>query len=205
MDRRPTLLTPRLLMRRWSSADGEPLAALNADPEVMRFFPAPLSRAQTELMIERIEAGFERDGYGLWALELRDSGELAGFAGLSRATFEARFTPAVEVGWRLARRHWGHGYATEAGRAALAFGFEHVGLHEIVSFTAVANERSRAVMERLALIRDEHGDFDHPLVAGARGLRRHVLYRISAARWAREASRAAEPTSRAHGPALAGP
>ena len=169
MDRAPTLLTPRLRMRRWRSADVGPLAALNADPEVMRFFPARLSRAQTELMIERIEAGFERDGFGLWALEVRDGGELAGFAGLSSATFAAHFTPAVEVGWRLARSHWGHGYATEA----------------------VRNARSRAVMERLGLTHDQHGDFDHPLIAGARELRRHVLYRMPAERWAREPSRAA--------------
>jgi len=178
-------------MRRWRSADVGPLAALNADPEVMRFFPARLSRAQTELMIERIEAGFERDGFGLWALEVRDGGELAGFAGLSSATFAAHFTPAVEVGWRLARSHWGHGYATEAGRAALAFGFEHADLKEIVSFTAVRNARSRAVMERLGLTHDQHGDFDHPLIAGAREVRRHVLYRMPAERWAREPSRAA--------------
>jgi ribosomal-protein-alanine N-acetyltransferase len=184
MARERALVTPRLLMRRWRAADAEPLAALNADREVMRYFPAPLSRAQSDLMIERIEVGFDRHGFGLWALELRDDGELIGFAGLSSATFVAHFTPAVEVGWRLARRAWGRGYATEAGRAALAFGFERVRLEEIVSFAAVANARSRAVMERLGLTRDEHGDFDHPLLASRGELRRHVLYRLPAERWA---------------------
>lgn len=195
MPAEPTLLTPRLLMRRWRPDDREPLAALNADPEVMRYFPALLTRAESDLMIERIEAAFDRDGFGLWALELRASGELLGFAGLSRATFRAHFTPAVEVGWRLAHFAWGHGYATEAGRASLEFGFTRAGLSEIVSFAAVANARSRAVMERLGLVHDADGDFDHPLLLAGSDLRHHALYRISAARWAEGAGAArAQPT-----------
>ena len=203
MERAPTLLTPRLLMRRWRPADLDALAALNADPEVLRFFPSLLTSAQSAQMIERIEAAFERDGFGLWALELRAGGELAGFAGLSSAQFTAHFTPAVEVGWRLARSHWGHGYATEAGHAALAFGFERAKLDEIVSFTATGNERSRAVMARLGLLHVEDGDFDHPLIAGARELRRHVLYRMTAGRWAARNERPlrVDPSARPASPA----
>src|SRR5690349_5668673 len=115
----------------------------------MEHFPAPLSRSQSDELIEKIEAGFETNGFGLWALELRGGGEFIGFTGLAVPAFEAHFTPAIEVGWRLARSVWGNGYATEAGRAALSFGFEEADLEEIVSFTTVANCRSRAVMERL--------------------------------------------------------
>jgi ribosomal-protein-alanine N-acetyltransferase len=153
---------------------------MNADPEVMEFFPAPLSRAQSDDLVDRIEAGFDRDGFGLWALELRGGGFI-GFAGLARPEFEAPFTPAVEVGWRLARPAWGHGYATEAGRAALEYGFGPAALEEVVSFTSVVNTRSRAVMERLGMTRDPAEDFDHPRIPAGDPLRRHVLYRLRAA------------------------
>ncbi len=145
----------------------------------MEHFPAPLSRAESDELIERIEAGFEIHGFGLWALELREGGEFIGFAGLAVPGFEAHFTPAVEVGWRLARSAWGNGYATEAGRAALAFGFEQVRLDEIVSFTTAANHRSRAVMERLGMSRDPADDFDHPSLPPGRPQRPHVLYRLA--------------------------
>jgi ribosomal-protein-alanine N-acetyltransferase len=150
---------------------------MNADPEVMEFFPRVLTRGESDGLVERIEAGFERDGFGLWAVEVRETGEFVGFAGLNRVGFEAPFTPAVEVGWRLARAAWGNGYATEAGRAALAFGFERVGLAEIVSFTTVANHRSRAVMERLGMTRDPAEDFEHPSLPSGHPQRPHVLYR----------------------------
>src|SRR5262249_54553837 len=140
---------------------------LNADPAVMEFFPVPLARVQSDALIEAIEAGFDRHGFGLWALELREGGELLGFAGLAVPAFEADFTPAVEVGWRIARPAWGYGYATEAGRAALAYGFERAGLAEIVSFTSVGNARSRAVMERLGMTHDPAEDFDHPAIPPA--------------------------------------
>jgi ribosomal-protein-alanine N-acetyltransferase len=172
------LLTERLRLRRWRPSDRDPFAALNADPEVMEHFPAPLPRAESDALIDAIEAGFEARGFGLWAVEARASGALLGFTGLSVPSFDAPFTPAVEIGWRLAREAWGRGYATEAARAAAALGFDALGLAEIVSFTAVANARSRAVMERLGMTRDPADDFDHPRVAAGDPLRRHVLYRL---------------------------
>ncbi len=175
------LETERLKLRRWRPGDREPFAALNADPEVAEYLAGPLTRAQSDELVERIEVGFARHGFGLWAVEVRTSGEFVGFAGLARPPFEAHFTPAVEVGWRLARAAWGHGYATEAGRAALAFGFEQVGLEEIVSMTAVGNLRSRAVMERLGMSRDPADDFEHPNLPVGSPLRPHVLYRIGPA------------------------
>lgn len=144
----------------------------------MEHFPAALSRAQSDELIGRIEAGFEVNGFGLWALETREGGEFVGFAGLTVPGFEAHFTPAVEVGWRLARSAWGNGYATEAGAAALAFGFGEAGLDEIVSFTTVTNRRSRAVMERLGMSHDPAEDFDHPQLPSGHPQRPHVLYRL---------------------------
>jgi len=179
----PTLRTGRLLLRRWRAADREPFAALNADPEVMRHFPGPLSRTASDELVDRIEAGFDADGYGLWAVELADGDGFVGFTGLTRVTFDAPFTPAVEVGWRLARAAWGRGYATEAARAAMRFGFTGAGLREIVSFTAPGNVRSRAVMQRLGMTYDPADDFDHPRLSQGHPLRPHVLYRIGHDRW----------------------
>jgi RimJ/RimL family protein N-acetyltransferase len=150
---------------------------LNADPKVMEHFPAALTREQSDGLIEKIEAGFEKNGFGLWALEVVKSDQFVGFTGLAAPAFEAHFTPAVEVGWRLARGAWGNGYATEAGRAALEFGFER-GLEEIVSFAALGNARSRAVMERLGMSHDPADDFDHPELADDDPLCRHALYRL---------------------------
>ncbi|MFP5389880.1 MAG: GNAT family N-acetyltransferase [Thermoleophilia bacterium] len=174
----PTLKTDRLKLRRWREDDLEAFAALNSDPAVMEHFPAPLTREQSDELVERIEAGFGSNGFGLWALEVRATGEFIGFAGLAVPEFEAHFMPAVEIGWRLARSAWGHGYATEAGKAALAYGFEQAGLDEIVSFTTVANRRSRVVMERLGMSHDPADDFDHPGLPTGHPQRRHVLYRI---------------------------
>jgi RimJ/RimL family protein N-acetyltransferase len=176
----PELETPRLRLRRWRAADREPFAALNADPAVMEHFPAPLGRGESDELVERIELGFARRGFGLWAVEVRESREFVGFTGLAVPSFEAHFMPAVEVGWRLARSAWGNGYATEAGRAALAFGFEEAGLPEVVSLTSVGNLRSRAVMERLGMTRDPTDDFGHPLLPERHPLYRHVLYRLRA-------------------------
>jgi RimJ/RimL family protein N-acetyltransferase len=169
--------TRRLLLRRWQEADREPFAVLNGDPEVMEYFPATLSREQSDELITRIEREFDRRGFGLWALETLEAGEFIGFAGLASPSFEAHFTPAVEVGWRLARPAWGHGYATEAAETAIEFGFGQAGLAEVVSFTAAGNRRSRAVMERLGMSRDPAEDFDHPDLPAGDPLRRHVLYR----------------------------
>ena len=169
------LRTDRLLLRRWRPADRAPFARLNADPEVMRWFPSPLSRQESDALADRIEAGFEERGWGLWALEQRASGRFVGFAGLSPVTFDAPFEPAVEIGWRLTREAWGSGFATEAGLAAVVCAFGELGLDELVSFTAAGNARSRAVMERLRFVRDPAEDFDHPLLAPGDRLRRHVL------------------------------
>jgi RimJ/RimL family protein N-acetyltransferase len=181
----PHLRTERLLLRRWLARDRQPFVAMNADPEVMEHFPATLSRAESIAMIERAEACFERRGYGLWAIEIPDEEPFVGFAGLSPVDIPVPFAPAVEIGWRLARPFWGRGLASEAAVAAATFGFAERGLREIVSFTAVGNERSRRVMERLGMQRDPDCDFDHPLLEENDGLRRHVLYRLDVARWQR--------------------
>ncbi|MFI6326471.1 GNAT family N-acetyltransferase [Nonomuraea sp. NPDC050556] len=172
------LETGRLVMRSWREEDLEPFAALNADPEVMEFFRAPLSREESDAFAGRIMARMDELGYGLWALEVRETGEFIGFTGLALQTFEAHFTPAVEVGWRLARSAWGHGYASEAARRALDYGFAQAGLAEIVSMTAAINVRSRAVMERIGMTRDPDDDFGHPAVEPGHPLHPHVLYRV---------------------------
>lgn len=173
------LRTERLRLRRWREADRAAFAQMNADPEVMEHFPAPLTRRDSDLLVDRIEAGFDQHGFGLWAIEVATTGQFVGFTGLSVPGFEAHFTPAVEVGWRLARPAWGQGYATEAARAAIDYGFTRAALPMIVSFTAAINPRSRAVMERLGMTRDSADDFDHPGLPPGHRLRRHVLYRIS--------------------------
>ena len=176
------LRTEHLLLRRWTDADREPFAALNADPEVMRHFAAPLDRGASDAFVDRIEAQFGELGYGLWAVEVRGTGEFIGFTGLALQTFQAHFTPAVEIGWRLARGAWGHGYATEAASAALAFAFGPAGLEEeVVSMTTVTNERSQAVMRRIGMTRDPVDDFDYPRLPEGHPLRPHVLYRITRA------------------------
>jgi ribosomal-protein-alanine N-acetyltransferase len=181
----PELRTPRLLLRRWREADREPFAALNADPEVMAHFPEPMTRERSDHMIELIEAEFERNDFGLWALEVVATGRFVGFAGMNEVGFTAHFTPAIEVGWRLARHAWGHGYATEAARAALSYGFEVAGLAEVVAFTSTTNLRSQAVMCRLGMTHDPADDFDHPRLPPRHRLRAHVLYRITAQRFRR--------------------
>ncbi|GAA5028386.1 GNAT family N-acetyltransferase [Actinopolymorpha pittospori] len=179
----PVLLTSRLSLRRWREADLEPFAALNSHPEVMEHFPAPMTREQSDDLVRRIEAGFDERGYGLWALEVLATGQFIGFTGLSKPSFEAHFTPTVEIGWRLARSAWGNGYAPEAARAALAFGFDKVGLKEIVSFTAVPNLRSQSVMRKIGMTHAPADDFDHPGLRPDSPLHRHVLWRITAERW----------------------
>lgn len=174
----PTLRTSRLVLRRRRSEDLAPFAALNADPRVTEFLHGPLSRAESDALAERIEAHFDAHGFGLWVVEIPGVAACAGCVGLSIPRFEARFTPCVEVGWRLAAVCWGRGYATEGARAALDHGFRALGLDEIVSFTVPANTRSRRVMEKLGMTRDPADDFDHPALPDGHALRRHVLYRI---------------------------
>jgi len=179
------LVTERLRLRRWGRADRKPFAELNADPKVMEYYPEPLGRAASDAMVDTIEACFEERGFGLWAVEVTEAGDstsdppFAGYVGLWPATFEAPFTPAVEVGWRLAHRYWGRGYATEAGRAVLADGFGRLELDEIVSFTAAVNARSRRAMMKLGMTSSAADDFDHPSLPEGHRLRPHVLYRLS--------------------------
>ncbi len=171
--------TERLLLRPWRDADLEPFAALNADPIVMEHFPALLSRASSDAMVRRIEAKLASNGFGLWAVEVKGGAPFIGYVGLNVPALNAPFMPATEIGWRLARETWGHGYATEAARAVVRDAFEVLGLAELVSFTVPANLRSRAVMERIGMTRDEADDFDHEGIPIGHPLRRHVLYRIT--------------------------
>ena len=179
----PELSTDRLRLRAWRPADRQAFARINADPEVMEFFVAPLTGEQSDALVDRFEAGFAQHGFGVWAVEENSTGSFIGFTGLLHQTFEADFTPAFEVGYRLARRAWGHGYATEAAWEAVRYGFECAGLTEIVSMTAVENVRSRAVMEKLGMSHDPSDDFDHPRVPDGHPLQRHVLYRLPVDRW----------------------
>lgn len=176
----PTITTGRLLLRPWRDDDLAPFAALNADPRVMEFFPARLSAAESGQLAARIRAHLRDRGYGLWAVEVPGTAPFIGFVGLATVAAALPFAPAVEVGWRLAADHWGRGYATEAARAALDFGFRTLGLGEVVSFTAALNQRSRQVMRRLGMTRSPADDFEHPALAAGHPLRPHVLYRIGA-------------------------
>jgi RimJ/RimL family protein N-acetyltransferase len=172
------LRTDRLYLRRWLASDRPPFARLNADPRVAEFLRGPLSCQESDAMADRIEAHFERHGFGLWAVEVPGVTPFAGFIGLAVPRFEAAFTPCIEVGWRLDAAHWNQGYATEGARAALDFGFRWLQAEEIVSFTTSANVRSRRVMEKLGMTRSADDDFDHPLLPEGHPLRRHVLYRL---------------------------
>jgi len=173
-----TLDTERLILRGWRDADVAPWAALNADPAVREFLGPPLTFAESAASVRRFQEGFERNGYGFWAVEVRDTGAFIGFTGLDPLDDDLPFG-GVEAGWRLARDAWGHGYATEAARAALAYGFDTAGLDEIVAITAATNARSQAVMRRLGMTTDPADDFDHPRVPDG-PLRPHVLYRARA-------------------------
>lgn len=175
-------------MRPWLQSDLAPFAAINSDPRVMEYMPKLLTRDESDRMVTKVREGFDNNGFGLWAVEVQGGAPFIGFVGLSIPSFQTHFTPCVEVGWRLAREHWGNGYATEAGRKALKLGFEEFDLNEIVSFTTVANWRSRAVMERLGLSHDPADDFDHPTLSPDHPIYPHVLYRISKADWKKAAS-----------------
>ncbi|WP_300657395.1 GNAT family N-acetyltransferase [Pseudomonas sp.] len=181
------LQSPRLLLRRWRSEDREPFAALNADPEVMRHYPACLSRAQSDRLLQRIEADFAERGYGLWALQRKDNGAFVGLTGLRPVGFAAPFCPAVEMAWRLGRQHWRQGLASEAARAVLDCAFTRLGLEQVVAFTSEGNLASLAVMRAIGMRADPAGDFDHPLLPAGHRLSWHRLYRLDRADW--EASR----------------
>lgn len=174
--------TSRLLLRQWRDTDYQPFAALNADPRVMEFFPEPLSKTQSDRMADRIRGLIEQKGWGFWAVEATGVAPFIGFVGLHEPSAELSCSPCVEVGWRLATPYWGKGYASEAAAAALRVGFEQLGLSEIVSFTAVLNQRSQAVMQRLGM--QHWGEFfDHPAIPEGHPLQRHILYRLQQSRW----------------------
>ena len=169
--------TPRLILREWQESDYEPFIALNADGSVMEFFPEVLSPEKTQAQIERITAHFEKYGFGFFALERRDNGQFIGFTGLAHVNFESHFTPCVEIGWRLNKPNWGLGFATEAAKACLEYGFSQLGLIEIYSFTSVHNTRSEQVMKKIGMLKER--EFDHPLLVKGSFLERHVLYKLA--------------------------
>jgi ribosomal-protein-alanine N-acetyltransferase len=177
------ICTERLLLREWREADLEPFARLNTDPEVMEYLPGPLKRSESQEFVDRIQEHFDRHGYGLYALERREDNAFIGFTGLNWAAFEEHFTPALEVGWRLAREFWGQGYATEAARACLTHAFRETDIPEVVSFTVPANTRSAAVMKRLGMTRKPTDDFIHPRLGPDHPLGAHILYRIDRQGW----------------------
>jgi 3-dehydroquinate dehydratase/shikimate dehydrogenase len=175
------LTTRRLILRPWKREDFPLFAAINADSRVMEFFPSVLSREESDAIALRLQREIEEKGWGFWAAVLSDSQEFIGFIGISYRTHQSlpvSFTPAVEIGWRLAFEYWGKGYATEGALAVLKYGFEMLRLDEIVSFTAAQNNRSRRLMERIGMHRDPKDDFDHPKIPEGHWLRRHVLYRL---------------------------
>lgn len=178
--------TERLLMRRWSPEDRAPFANMNADERVMEYFPDVLEQQASDALAARADAHLAEHGWGLWALEVAEGenrGRFVGFTGLAVPSWEAAFTPCVEIGWRLPQWAWGRGYATEAARAALQVAFTELGLDEVVSFTAVCNERSQAVMRRIGMTRDPEGDFDYPTIPLGHPMGRSVLYRLSSGDW----------------------
>lgn len=173
------LRTERLLLRNWKDSDYAPFAAMNADPQVMEFFPKLLTREESDAMIDRIRNGIQENGFGWWAVEIPGVTDFAGFIGLSRPKFEAHFTPCIEIGWRLAKAFHGNGYATEGALACLDFGFHELKQEEILSFTAVPNKPSQRVMQKIGMT--FAGEFDHPMLEKGHWLQRHVLYKKTAA------------------------
>ncbi len=171
-----TIKTERLLMRRWQDSDREPFAELNGDPDTLKFFPDTMTRAESDGFVDHIEARFEQQGFGLWALELTGTGQFIGYTGLNPLPADVPGGGGMEIGWRLARHAWHHGYATEAARSALAVAFDGVGLAEIWSMTAVLNEPSQAVMRRIGL--HEVARFSHPRIPGGHPLQPHVMYHL---------------------------
>lgn len=176
-----TLQTERLILRNWRPADRRAFARMNADPQVMEFMPGTLSEAESDLLLDKIEKHIETNGFGLFAAELRGSHPFIGYVGLAIPSFQAAFTPCVELGWRLSAMHWGKGLATEGAREVVRYAFGVLELAEVVSFTVPGNIRSRRVMEKLGMTHDIVDDFNHPKLPEGHVLQRHVLYRLKAA------------------------
>jgi RimJ/RimL family protein N-acetyltransferase len=175
----PIIETERLILRQWRDDDLDAFAQMSMDPRVMAFFPSVQDRQTCQDTVAWIAASFAEVGFAYWSVEIKGASSFVGLIGLSIPSFQATFTPCVEVGWRLAHDYWGHGYATEGALASLKFGFETKGLNEIVAFCVHNNMASRAVMERIGMTRDVAGDFDHPSLDPASPLCPHVLYRIA--------------------------
>ena len=171
--------TERLILREWEDSDFAPFAELNADVRVCEFLPKILTKDESDDLVKKVRYHFEAHGYGLYALEEISTGRFIGFTGLMIPDFEAHFIPAVEIGWRLDHKYWGHGYATEAAQAALEYAFNTLNLKEVVSFTVPKNIRSRRVMEKIGMRRKERDDFLHPKLPDGHRLQKHVLYRIN--------------------------
>lgn len=171
--------TPRLLLREWRDSDLDPFEAMGSDPRVMEFFPSLLDRAQSASAIARYRAHFAEHGFGFLAVEVPGVADFVGICGMAWARFQVPFTPCVEIGWRLAYDHWGHGYATEGALAVRDYCFSALHFDHIVAFTAINNRRSRHVMEKIGMTYDAAADFDHPSVPEGNPVRRHVLYRIA--------------------------
>lgn len=178
--------TSRLILRGWQESDLEPFARLNADPRVREYFPGTLSREESDASVRLMSNHIEKCGWGFWAASLIETGEFIGMIGLEDVYFSApfnKFTPAVEIGWRLGYEHWGKGYATEGARAFLQYAFESLNLNEVVSFTTLNNMRSRQVMKRIGMHHNPNDDFDHPKLPEGHPLRKLVLYRITQQQW----------------------
>jgi RimJ/RimL family protein N-acetyltransferase len=180
--------TARLLLRRWRSSDRAPFASLNADTEVMRYFPSVLDATASDGLAERLDAGFDLHAHGRWALERRDTGEFIGFTGLGPMPPDVPGSGGMEIGWRLARAHWRQGFAVEAATAALDVAFASDSLDEVNSITAVINEPSRAVMRRLGMRHID--DFAHPVVPEGSPIKPHVRYVLTRDEWMRRGERA---------------
>jgi len=176
------LTTERLRLRQWKQEDFPAFARLNADPEVMKYYPDILSEEESNDMAQRFEALIEYKGWGFWVVERLDEEKFMGFVGLHEPTYDLPVTPCVEIGWRIARKYWGHGYASEAAKISLAVAFKTLNLPEVYSFTSVSNKKSQAVMERMGMINME-SNFEHPMIPDNSPLREHVLYRIDKKRW----------------------
>ena len=183
IEEQPIIRTERLVLRQWNSEDLEPFASMNADPKVREFFPSLQTREESNHSVSFVSNHIEKLGWGLWAASLVETGDFIGFIGLQNVYFQAKFVPAVEIGWRLAFKYWGKGYATEGALACLRYGFETLKLHEIVSFTTVTNTKSRNVMQKIGMHHDSKDDFDHPKLPEGHPLRCHVLYRLKEDEW----------------------
>lgn len=176
------LKTERLLLRQWKKEDYSHFAKLNADPAVMKYYPSTLSKAESNAMADKIQSILSEKLWGFWALEIIETKQFIGFVGLHEPSYDLPVTPCIEIGWRLAKEHWGKGYATEAGKAALTFAFENLGLNEVYSFASVNNQKSWAVMQRLGL-QNTDNNFEHPIIPEGDPLREHVLYKITLEQW----------------------